>query len=138
MSLSSSMTQQIVFPFVGKSARFLLFVVFCLNMSIDRHNYCRDPFKKHRRRVYVHLRVASENLIAEHPSLSLRSGDLLCVNCLKAAQKNDCEVAFEPAGLAVFPRNVLSQLLIPQHNSIDFVRANFSFSCCIISAPSSV
>ncbi|KAL5515849.1 hypothetical protein EMCRGX_G001083 [Ephydatia muelleri] len=27
----------------------------------------------------------------------LRSGDLLCVNCLKAVQKNDCEVAFEPA-----------------------------------------
>ena len=46
----------------------------------------------------LHLRVASENLIAEHPSLSLRSGDLLCVNCLKAVQKNDCEVAFKPAG----------------------------------------
>ena len=89
-----------MFPYVGKSARFLLFVVFCLNMSIDRHNYCRDPFKKHRRRVYVHLRVASENLIAEHPSLSLRSGDLLCVNCLKAVQKNDCEVAFEPSSLS--------------------------------------
>ena len=69
-------------------------------MSTDRHNYCRDPFKKHRRRVYVHLRVASENLIAEHPSLSLRSGDLLCVNCLKAVQKNDCEVAFKPSCLS--------------------------------------
>ena len=45
----------------------------------------------------MHLRVASENLIAEHRSMSLRSGDLLCVNCLKAVQKNDCEVAFEPA-----------------------------------------
>ena len=67
-------------------------------MSIDRHIYRRDPFKKQRRRVYVHLRVASENLIAQHPSLSLRSGELLCVNCLKAVQKNDCEVAFEPAG----------------------------------------
>ena len=54
-------------------------------MSIDRHNYCRDPFKKHWRHVYVHLRVASEDLIAEHPSLSLRSGDMLC---LKVVQKN--------------------------------------------------
>ena len=52
----------------------------------------------------MHLRVASENLMAEHPSLSLRSGELLCVNCLKAVQKNDCEVAFEPAG-----RSSLSQ-----------------------------
>ena len=85
MGLSSSMTQQIVFPYLDKSLRFC----FCLNLSIDRHNYYRDPFKKHRRRIYVHLRVASENLIAEHPSLSLRSGDLLCVNCLKAVQKND-------------------------------------------------
>ena len=85
MGLSSSMTQQIVFPYLAKSARFC----FCLNLSIDRHNYCRDPFKKHRRHIYVHLRVASENLIAERPSLSLRSGDLLCVNCLKAVQKND-------------------------------------------------
>ena len=53
-------------------------------MSIDSHNYCRDPFKKQRRRIYVHLRVASE-----HPSLSLRCGDLLCVNCMKAVEKND-------------------------------------------------
>ena len=72
--LSSSMTQHIVFPYLGKSALRRI-------LSIDRHNYCCDPFKKHRCRVYLHLRVA---LIAEHPSLSLRSGDLLCANCLKA------------------------------------------------------
>ena len=54
-------------------------------MSIDRHNYRRDPFKKHWRHVYVHLRVASEDLIAEHPSLSLQNGDMLC---LKVVQKN--------------------------------------------------
>ena len=51
-------------------------------MSIDVHKYCCDPFKKHGRRVHWNLRVASARLIAEHPSLSIQSGDLLCVNCL--------------------------------------------------------
>ena len=46
-------------------------------MSINLYKYCRDPFKNHRRRIYSHLRVASEQLIAECASLSLRSGDLL-------------------------------------------------------------
>ena len=55
-------------------------------------------FKKHRRHIHFHLRIASEKLITEHQSLSLRSGDLLCVNCLKAVQKHCSEVAFEPAG----------------------------------------
>ena len=59
---------------------------------------CRDPFKNHRRRIYSHLRVASEQLIAECTSLSLRSGDLLCVNCLKAVQAHRSEVASEQAG----------------------------------------
>ena len=76
MGLSSSVTQQIGFPYLDK---------FLSQHVLDRHNYCRDPFKKHRRRIYmyVHLRVASE-----HPSLSLRSRDLLC---LKAVQKNDAK-----------------------------------------------
>ena len=52
--------------------------------------------------------------MAEYPSLSLRSGDLLCVNCLIAVKKHCSEAASEDAGLAVFPpRNVLCQL-IPQ------------------------
>ena len=41
-------------------------------------NYCHDPFEKYRHRIYLHFRVASEQLIADCPSLSLRSGDLLC------------------------------------------------------------
>ena len=90
--LSSSMNRQFVFP--CKSARFLysLYKVFCV-MSLDRHKYCCDPFKKHRCRIYSNLRVAPEKLIAEYPSLSLRSGDLLCVNCLIAfscAKKKTC------------------------------------------------
>ena len=50
-----------------------------MSRSIYLYKYCRDPFKKHRRRIHLHLRVASEKLIAECPSLSLRSRDLLCV-----------------------------------------------------------
>ena len=72
-------------------------------MSLDRHKYCRDPFKKHRRRIYSNLRVAPEKLIAEYPSLSLRSGDLLCVNCLIAIKRHCSEVASEhtgPSGLS--------------------------------------
>ena len=43
--------------------------------------------------------VASEQLIADCPSLSLRSGDLLCVvNCLKAVQNHRSEIASEHAG----------------------------------------
>ncbi|KAL5508922.1 hypothetical protein EMCRGX_G004186 [Ephydatia muelleri] len=67
-------------------------------MSLDRHKYRSDPFKKHRRRIYSNLRVASEKLMAEYPSLSLRSGDLLCVNCLIAVTKHCSEAASEDAG----------------------------------------
>ena len=126
------MTQQIGFPYLDKSARFLL-------LSQHVTSNCRDPFKKHRRRIYVHvhlLRVASE-----HPSLSLRSGDLLCVNCLKAFR---CEVAFEPAGpsslsqeVAFEPAgpssNVLSQLLIPQRKiatvQVTICPIDFDYGC---------
>ena len=101
------MTQQIVFPYLGKSAHFLLFCA-CV-MSFDRHNYFRDPFKKHRHRIHLHRRVASEKLIAEHPSLSLRSGDLLCVNCLKEVQKHYSEVAFEPTG----PSSLSQECAVP-------------------------
>ena len=76
---------------------FILYEVFCV-MSLDRHKYCSDPFKKHRRRIYSNLRVASEKLMAEYPSLSLRSGDLLCVNCLIAVKKHCSEAASEDAG----------------------------------------
>ena len=76
---------------------FILYEVFCV-MSLDRHKYRSDPFKKHRRRIYSNLRVASEKLRAEYPSLSLRSGDLLCVNCLIAVTKHCSEAASEDAG----------------------------------------
>ena len=36
--------------------------------------------------------------MAEYPSLSLRSGDLLCVNCLIAVKKHCSEAASEDAG----------------------------------------
>ena len=36
--------------------------------------------------------------MAEYPSLSLRSGDLLCVNCLIAVTKHCSEAASEDAG----------------------------------------
>ena len=46
-------------------------------MSSDVRKYCCDPFKKH-----LNLRIASARLIAEHPSLFMQIGDLVCVNCL--------------------------------------------------------
>ena len=58
-------------------------------MSIDRHNYCRDPASAPHICASSSCIRKSVNLIAEHPSLSLRSGDLLCANCLKAVKKND-------------------------------------------------
>ena len=53
-------------------------------MQIDVHctRKVLDPFKKHGRSIRLNLWVASARLIAEHPSLSIQSGDLVCVNCL--------------------------------------------------------
>ena len=113
MVLSNSMNQQFVFPYLGKSTC-ILYEVFCV-LSLDRHKYCSDPFKKHRRRIYSNLRVASEKLMAEYPSLSLRSGDLLCVNCLIAVKSIVLKQHLKMQGLAVFPpRNVLCQLIPPR------------------------
>ena len=80
MGLSSSMT-----PYLGKSARFFfLYEMFCvMSRSI---NYCCDPFKKHRRLHTFALSSCIRKLIAECPSLFLRSGDLPCVNCLNASE----------------------------------------------------
>ena len=78
MGLSISMTSVSLF---GQERAFFYSIrsVLC-HVEIDLpYNYCRDPFKKHRRRIHLHLRVASEKLITECPSLSLRSRDLLCV-----------------------------------------------------------
>ena len=49
----------------------------------NRRDYCCDPFKNHKRRIYLNLRVLSTKLIEEHPSLSLKCGDVCC-NCLTA------------------------------------------------------
>ena len=46
-------------------------------MSIDVCKYCCDPFKKHGRSIHLNLRVSSALIIAEHPSLSIQSGDLV-------------------------------------------------------------
>eukprot|EP00731_Ephydatia_muelleri_P007530 Em0003g1778a len=50
----------------------------------NRRDYCCDPFKNHKRRIYLNLRVLSTKLIEEHPSLSLKCGDVVCCNCLTA------------------------------------------------------
>ena len=50
----------------------------------NRRDYCCDPFKNHKRRIYLNLRVLSTKLIEEHPSLSLKCGDIVCCNCLTA------------------------------------------------------
>ena len=73
--------------------------MFCVT-SLDRHKYCRDPFKKHRRRIYSIqiFEFSTEKLIAEYPSLSLRSRDLLCVNCLIAVKKHCSDVSSEHTG----------------------------------------
>ena len=82
---------------------YFLKLLFSKNIFVLGHvdqfvQYCHDPFEKHQCRIYLHFRVASEQLIADCPSLSLRSGDLLCVNCLKAVQNHRSEVASEHAG----------------------------------------
>ncbi|KAL5490948.1 hypothetical protein EMCRGX_G016154 [Ephydatia muelleri] len=50
----------------------------------NRRDYCCDPFKNHKHRIYLNLRVLSTKLIEEHPSLSLKCGDVVCCNCLTA------------------------------------------------------
>ena len=50
----------------------------------NRRDYCCDHFKNHKRRIYLNLRVLSTKLIEEHPSLSLKCGDVVCCNCLTA------------------------------------------------------
>ena len=73
------MTQQFVFPYLGKRPKACTFYsLFCV-ITMDHHKYCRDPFMKHWRRIYSHLQVVSEQLIAQCPSLSVQSGDLLRV-----------------------------------------------------------
>ena len=80
-------------------------------------NYCHDPFEKHRHRIYLHFRVASEQLIADCPSLSLRSGDLLCVNCLKAVQNHRSEVASEHAGPSDLSQECAQQSISTPYSS---------------------
>lgn len=46
--------------------------------------YCCDSLKSHRRHIYSYLQLVPSKMIAEHPSVALRSGHHVCCNCLKA------------------------------------------------------
>lgn len=50
----------------------------------NRRNYCCYPYRRHKRRIYLSLRVLSATVIAKHPSLPLKTGDVMCCNCLTA------------------------------------------------------
>ena len=63
--------------------------------------------------VYFHLQIASEKLITEHSDLPLQSGDLLCMNCLKALQKQLSQVTLEHAG----PSNHLQEFAGPSKST---------------------
>ena len=50
----------------------------------NRRNYCCYPYRRHKRRIYLSLPVLSATVIAKHPSLPLKTGDVMCCNCLIA------------------------------------------------------